>query len=105
MPVTFARGGDEPPSEPRPAKVASKRSPIEEQRDANTGWIGEQGISRPEEGPGLQDRLGGRPFRAAGDVPREPEPRRVGRPPGAAGVLSGPPRRAAGARGGGGGRA
>ena len=34
-PVTFARGGGEPPSDPRPAKAACGRSPIEEERDAN----------------------------------------------------------------------
>ncbi|CAA9454044.1 MAG: hypothetical protein AVDCRST_MAG37-2705, partial [uncultured Rubrobacteraceae bacterium] len=68
------------------------------------GAASDRGSWRPEGGPGLQERLGGRPVRAATVVPREPEPLGMGGPPGEAGVLPGPPRRAedprdAGARG------
>src|SRR4028119_1214829 len=64
-----------------------------------SGAADDRWASRAEEGPGLQERLGGRPVRAYGDVPREPEPRAMGESPREAGVLPGPPRRAAGARG------
>src|SRR4028118_655666 len=59
---------------------------------------GTHGVARTEEGPSLQERLGGWPFRAYGDVPREPEPLAMGESPREAGVLPGPPRRAAGPR-------
>src|SRR4028119_1889091 len=62
------------------------------------GAADDRWVWRPEEGPGLQERLGGRPFRAYGDVPREPEPLAMGESPREAGVLPGPPRRAAGPR-------
>src|SRR4028118_1429017 len=54
-------------------------------------------------GAGLHERLGGRPVRAYGDVPREPEPRGMGGSRGEAGVLPRPPRRPAGPRDAGGG--
>src|SRR4028119_2121611 len=63
------------------------------------GAADDRWVWRPEEGPGLQERLGGRPFRPDGDVPREPEPLAMGESPREAGLLPGPPRRAAGARG------
>src|SRR4028118_1202407 len=63
-----------------------------------SGAADDRWASRTEEGPGLQERLGGRPFRADGDVPREPEPLAMGGAPREAGVLPGPPRRAAGPR-------
>ncbi|CAA9461889.1 MAG: hypothetical protein AVDCRST_MAG02-3120, partial [uncultured Rubrobacteraceae bacterium] len=59
---------------------------------------GVRGDRRPEGGPGLQERLGGWPVRTDAVVPREPEPRGMVGSPGEAGVLPGPPRRAAGAR-------
>src|ERR687889_662913 len=63
-----------------------------------------QGVRRPEEEPGLQERLGGWPFRADAIVPRELEPGGMGRSPGEAVLLSGASRgaadpRDAGARG------
>src|ERR687889_1498085 len=62
------------------------------------------GVRRPEEEPGLQERLGGWPFRADAIVPRELEPGGMGLSPGEAVLLSGAPRgaadpRDAGARG------
>jgi putative transposase len=63
------------------------------------GAAGDRGGRLPEGGPGLQERLGGRPFRDDdGNVPREPESRAVGGTPREAGVLQGPPRRAVGPR-------
>src|ERR671921_1689431 len=54
-----------------------------------------QGVRRPEEEPGLQERLGGWPFRADAVVPRELEPGGMGLSPGEAVLLSGAPRGAA----------
>jgi hypothetical protein len=58
----------------------------------------DQGARRPEEEPGLQERLGGWTFRADAVVPRELEPRGMGGSPGETGILSGASRRAAGPR-------
>src|SRR5215211_7179652 len=58
----------------------------------------DQGARRPEEEPGLQERLGGWPFRADAVVPRELEPGGMGLSPGEAVLLPGTSRRAAGPR-------
>src|SRR5919107_2469618 len=54
-----------------------------------------QGVRRAEEEPGLQERLGGWPFRADAVVPRELEPGGMGLSPGEAVLLPGTSRRAA----------
>src|SRR4028119_564809 len=69
-----------------------------ERRRGDDPGAGGRGVGYSKGGPSLQERLAGRAFRAHAVVRLEPEPGRLGRSPGAAGVLSGPPRRAAGAR-------